>query len=155
MKSCFRKLLMCLWSMSHSNALPILGFLFLFAACQFMLNESLLPAVPRTLLTVDLFYLGYGLLLLGLALPPPAGGAFHLTWGVRAFWESRLLRVVGRMCFSLYAWQANVFLMNLHTPEQLQDWRTVAATFSLLFVLSGLTYRFVEFPHKSTAELFS
>ena len=118
-----------------------------------MLN---LPVVPATTILVDLFFLGYAALMLGLSLPPPpATSTGNRPSLAVAAWGAWPLRVAGKMCFSLYTWQDNVFLLNLHSPRQLFDAPTVAATFLLLFLLSALTFRFIEFPHRPAAELFS
>ena len=64
------------------------------------------------------------------------------------------LQVTGRMCYSLYVWHPVVVQHNLQCYPELADWKAGLFTGLLLYALSALTYRYVEFPHKTLAQLF-
>jgi peptidoglycan/LPS O-acetylase OafA/YrhL len=91
----------------------------------------------RALGTVG-FAVGFSLVLLSML----SGGNV-----LRRFLENRLLQVLGCMCYSIYAWHG--IIMNQMIPPataSLTDTLRLLVPFLLvMFTLSGLSYRYIEF----------
>jgi peptidoglycan/LPS O-acetylase OafA/YrhL len=100
-----------------------------------VLNLSLLP---RDIVAPELISLGCFLLLRGMLTAEHAGTAVSFA----------VLDVLGRMSYSVYLWhvmERDTFLPTLsdYTPLRLQLY------FVVLFAVSALTYRIVEFRHET------
>ncbi len=91
----------------------------------------------------DVLLVGFALLLLGLLGGVPRAIRFVFTLAP--------VQLAGAMCYSLYLWH----LLGMHPFEDpTMSLRYTVVRLVLIFLVSALTYRFVEFPRKSARELF-
>ena len=81
----------------------------------------------------NLFQLGFGMLTLSLLLSE--------GWSAKLF-SAKPLQLLGMMCFSIYVWHGVLIKQLVSDQFNLLDYPFY---FVVLFVLSSLTYRFVEF----------
>jgi len=78
-----------------------------------------------------------------------AGGLRAASWGPQRLLSLRPMRAVGDWSYSLYLWHWPVLIIAArHLGHDLGFVRTTVAV-AVVFVLSGLTYRFVEQPFRS------
>jgi peptidoglycan/LPS O-acetylase OafA/YrhL len=71
---------------------------------------------------------------------------------LKAFFTNYPIQILGMMCYSVYIWHRIAQFMILKTGYTAMN---LTLYFLFLTVFSALTYRFIEFGHKSASELFS
>lgn len=86
----------------------------------------------------NLLQLGFGMLTLSLLLSE--------GWGAKLF-SFKPLQLLGMMCFSIYVWHGVLIKQLVSDQFNLLDYPFY---FVVLFVLSAITYRFVEFGQESS-----
>ncbi|WP_281973235.1 acyltransferase family protein [Ruegeria faecimaris] len=106
------------------------------------------PAISQTFANL---FLSLGIALLILALR-----AQKTNSTLRSFLEIRGLQVLGMMCFSVYIWHWQIIHVFNHIWGS-QNWiftPILMLYFLALLLVSGITYRFVEFRRKGVRDIF-
>ncbi len=127
-------------------ALALLAGLAILVSGGFIWDYYTFEAVSAYLtpITNNLFQTGFVLVILSL-LSMRSGT-------VLSVFTNRPLQVLGMMCYSVYIWHQQAMFAVIR--GQGYTFANLAIFVVVLLVLSGLTYRYVEFGHKPKAELF-
>ena len=138
----------------HALACLAIGLPVVLIFCQLNWHYTTAPnfGTPKRALDVLMpFILDGGLCLLFAAVLFGSNRALH--W----LFANRVIQLIGAMCYSIYIWHSPLFL-KLTLGVDPQPWAHAYAIYlpALVVILafSAFSYRFIEFPNRSFAELF-
>ena len=138
----------------HSLAGFATGVIAIVAFCQLYWHYATMKnlGVPESALDLFLpFVMEAGLYLTFAAVLFGSSRALHWLFANRA------IQLIGAMCYSIYIWHSPLFLKFALGVDP-QPWRHAYVIYLpalvLIFAFSAFSYRFIEFPNRSFAELF-
>jgi peptidoglycan/LPS O-acetylase OafA/YrhL len=131
-----------------------IGLVLVMAFCQLYWHYATMTnlGVPLSALDVLLpFIMETGLYLMFAAVL--FGPSRILDW----LFANRVIQLIGAMCYSIYIWHSPLFLKFTLGVDP-QPWRHAFVIYlpalAVIFAFSAFSYRFIEFPNRSFAELF-
>lgn len=121
-----------------------LGLIILFLACN-LWDYKFLGQLPKYMIPFlnNITQVGFLAILLS---------ALSFQGALRRFFTNYPTQVLGMMCYSLYIWHRIAQFVILKTGYTLLN---LSLYFLFLIAFSALTYRFIEFGHKKTSEVFA